>query len=294
MYVEHGDRLDRLARAVSAERAPTLVPLQNPLIRLLSALTFYALLPVAILLFAWKAAVFPAWGSDLFSVAVAVIASHVMLPFGRFSWRSKGLLSLSAALIAGGAMLGFGLPHRPFNLFRANLAGQWLVKEDLRKANVSRANLHDATLRDADLSDANLSGANLSGAQLRFAKLRGADLTVADLSGAHLSNADLSGATLTFANLSGADLRYANLSGATLSGAKLSGAHLSRARLSGVDLSDTDLSGVDLRDPMLAHLSDADLNDAARAQFDEACGGNSATKLPKLLEDLTLKPCSTD
>ena len=50
----------------------------------------------------------------------------------------------------------FGPPHRPFNLFRANLSGQWLVKEDLRKANV----------RSANLSGANLSSANLSGANL--------------------------------------------------------------------------------------------------------------------------------
>jgi hypothetical protein len=41
IYVEHGDRLDRLARSVSVVRAPTLVPLQNSLIRLLSALIFY-------------------------------------------------------------------------------------------------------------------------------------------------------------------------------------------------------------------------------------------------------------
>ena len=34
IYVEHSDRLDRLARSVSAVRAPTLVPLQNSLIRL--------------------------------------------------------------------------------------------------------------------------------------------------------------------------------------------------------------------------------------------------------------------
>jgi hypothetical protein len=42
MYVEHGDRLDRLARWVSAERALTLIPLQNPLVRLLSGLIFWA------------------------------------------------------------------------------------------------------------------------------------------------------------------------------------------------------------------------------------------------------------
>src|SRR5262245_56473874 len=32
IYVEHSDRLDRLARSVSAVRAPTLLPLQIPLI----------------------------------------------------------------------------------------------------------------------------------------------------------------------------------------------------------------------------------------------------------------------
>ena len=38
IYVEHGDRLDRLARSVPLMRAPTLVPLKNPLIRVLSGL----------------------------------------------------------------------------------------------------------------------------------------------------------------------------------------------------------------------------------------------------------------
>jgi hypothetical protein len=59
IYVEHSDRLDRLARSVSVVRAPTLVPLQNSLIRVFSGLTFYLLLPVTMMLFAWKAAVFP-------------------------------------------------------------------------------------------------------------------------------------------------------------------------------------------------------------------------------------------
>jgi hypothetical protein len=59
IYVEHSDRLDRLGRSVSPVRAPTLIPLQNSLIRLFSGLIFYLLLPVAMLLFAWKAAVFP-------------------------------------------------------------------------------------------------------------------------------------------------------------------------------------------------------------------------------------------
>jgi Pentapeptide repeats (8 copies) len=185
IYVEHSDRLDRLARSVSVVRAPTLVPLQNSLIRLFSALVFYMLLPVAMMLFAWKAAVFTTWGLGLFSVAVAIIASHVLLPFSRFSWRSKGLLSVTAAIIAGGVMLRFGDLHRRFDLHHANLSGQWLAGEKLPEANLFFANL----------SGANLLSANLSGANLFFAKLSGANLLFANLSGAILDNANLSGAS---------------------------------------------------------------------------------------------------
>jgi hypothetical protein len=97
IYVEHGERLDRLAQRMPAVRAPTLVPLQNPLIRIFSGLIFYLLLPVATLLFAWKAAVFPAWGLGLLCVAVGVIASHVMAPMRWFSWRTKAISSRRAA-----------------------------------------------------------------------------------------------------------------------------------------------------------------------------------------------------
>src|SRR5215470_20386903 len=66
IYVEHSDRLKRLGRSMLATRAPTLVPLKNPLMRIIGGLTFYLVLPVAMILFARKAAVFPAWGSGLF------------------------------------------------------------------------------------------------------------------------------------------------------------------------------------------------------------------------------------
>ena len=102
IYVEHSERLDRLARSMSIVRAPMLVPLQNPLIRYFSGLIFYLLLPLTMLLFAWKAAVFPAWGSGLLCVAVAVVASHLMLPLKKFSWRSKALLSTGAAIVVVG------------------------------------------------------------------------------------------------------------------------------------------------------------------------------------------------
>src|SRR6202047_5153859 len=65
IYVEHSNRLEQLGRSMLAVRAPTLVPLKNPLIRVFSGLIFYLLLPMTMILFAWKAAVFPAWGSGL-------------------------------------------------------------------------------------------------------------------------------------------------------------------------------------------------------------------------------------
>jgi uncharacterized protein YjbI with pentapeptide repeats len=325
IYVEHSDRLDRLGRSVSPVRAPTLIPLQNSLIRLFSGLIFYLLLPVAMLLFAWKAAVFPIWGGGLFAVATAVIVGHLMLPFGRFSWRSKTLLSVGAAMIVAAAMFGFGPLHRPFDLFRANLSGQWLPLQDLRDANLELANLSAADLSGADLSRANLSGANLSranlsanlsGANLSGANLTGASLTPANLKEANLKEANLSGADLMMTTLLKANLNGANLSGAFLGAAQLNGAHLSAANLKGANLSAADLSGADLSGANLsgadltgganlnganlkeanlsrADLSDANLSDArnvTQTKLDAACG-NADTKLP---EGLTLKPCSKD
>ena len=293
--VEHGDRLDRLVRSVSAVRAPTLIRLQNSLIRLFSGLIFYLLLPLAMLLFAWKAAVFPAWEWGLFGVAVAVIASHVMLPFSRLSWRSKGLLSVSvsAAIIAGGVMLGFGPLRRPFYLHHANLSGQWLVSEDLREANLNFTNLSHADLTSADLSDADLHAANLSGANLRDANLRDADLSAANLHGANLSFSEMNNARLFAANLSGTRLWSANLSGAQLSGVDLSdadlhGANLSFSEMSGARLWGANLNGANLT---VADLSAANLHGATnltQTQLGEACG-TAYTKLP---EGFTLKPCS--
>ena len=169
IYVEHSDRLDRLARSVSVVRAPTLVPLRNPPIRVLSGLTFYLLLPVAMMLFAWKAAVFPNWGAGLLCVATGVVVSHVMLPFSRFSWPSKASLSVAAAIIAVGLLFVFPM-RRPFDLYHANLSGQWLLEVDLRNANLNYSNLSNASLMLVNLTSAWLIGANLSAANLSKAK----------------------------------------------------------------------------------------------------------------------------
>jgi uncharacterized protein YjbI with pentapeptide repeats len=315
IYVDHGDRLDRLAQRIPLVRAPTLVPLKNPLIKIFNALLFYLLLPMAIVFFAWKAAVFPAWGSGLLCVATGVVVSHVMLPFSRLSWRLKGLLSLSAAIIVAGVvfvgfpLFGLELPRRPFDLYHANLSGQWLARDDLRNADLRYANLRDAHLPYANLSGANLSvadlggangGANLSGAVLGGAILRHANLRDANLSGAILVAANLVAAYLRDANLVAANLVAANLNGADLSGANLSYARLSDANLSGAVLGGANLKSANLSGANLsyARLSDANLSGAVlseaknliQKQLNEACG-NADTKLP---EGLAVKPCSTN
>jgi uncharacterized protein YjbI with pentapeptide repeats len=296
IYVEHSKRLDLLARQLPMNRVPTLVPLKNPLIWVFSGLTFYLLLPVAMLLFAWKAAVFPDWGLGLLCVAAGVIASHAMLPLRRVSWRSRVLLSLSVAFLAGGifaaiVMRGFEPFRRPFNLFHASLSGQMLAGDDLR----------GAKLRSANLTGADLHIANLTGAHLGFAKLSGADLTDADLTDADLSWADLIGAQLGSAKLTGAELRYAKLSSAKLIGAKLRSANLTGADLTDAslfaDLTDADLTRADLSGAILvgAHLTGAKLSGAhlsrarglTQTQLTSACG-STETELP---EGLTIKPC---
>jgi uncharacterized protein YjbI with pentapeptide repeats len=317
IYVEHSDRLDRLARSVSVVRVPTLIPLQNSLIRLFSGLIFYALLPVAMVLFAWKAAVFPAWGAGLLCVAVGAIANHAMLPLRMVSWRLKALLSVSAAIFAVALVAAFGSPHRPFDLFRANLSNQWLLSADLGGANLGGANLTGATLAGtnlnlADLSDADLSGANLTSADLNRAKLSLAKLNRAILMLTNLDHADLGGAYLTTANfdsaiLTGADLVFARARWARLTSAKLTNASLSYADLRNTELTDADLRGADMSNADLrgadlrgANLDDADLSDANLSDVDlrvttsalvkglnTACG-NENTKLP---EGFTVNAC---
>jgi hypothetical protein len=108
IYIEHGKRLARVARLVPAKRDPTLLSSQNAFLQVAFALALALLLPMKLLMFAWKAAVFPVWGAGLLCVAAAIIAGHAMLRLHRVSWRARGLLSVGVAILAGGAMLGWG------------------------------------------------------------------------------------------------------------------------------------------------------------------------------------------
>jgi uncharacterized protein YjbI with pentapeptide repeats len=272
IYVEHERKLDRIARRMSAARAPTVAPDKNLLMRVFIGLAFYLLLPLLMLAFFWKAAVFPHWGTALLSVAAAVIAMHRMLLLPRLSWGQRATLSLVAAIMAGGLMLSFGPWQRPFNLFRANLSDQWLAELDLKGANLNRANLSAANLTRANLIGADLSAANLGGTNLRGADLRGANLGGTNLSAANLSGTDLRGAIIEGADLSGANFSGANLSGANLADANpdLSGANFSGANLSGANLADANLKGANISDANLqaAILTRADLIGAILTRAD--------------------------
>jgi uncharacterized protein YjbI with pentapeptide repeats len=254
IYVEHSDRLDRLARRMRAVRAPTLLPLRNPLIRIIGGLTFYLLLPLVIMLFAWKAAVFPFWGSGLLCVATTVIVSHGVLPLSKISRRSKIILSTGAAIVTAVTVLASPWPlGRPFNLERANLSGQLLTGQDLRDAHLSHADLGGASLVLANLSGADLSFSNLSGTHLGFAELLGANLNGANLRGSNLGFASLGGANLQRTNLGGADLTDADLRRANMSGANLINANLQRAKLAGANLSGANLVNAKLNRANLSY-----------------------------------------
>jgi uncharacterized protein YjbI with pentapeptide repeats len=255
IYVEHSDRLDRIARRKAIVRTPTLAPLKNPLIRYFSGIAFYLLLPGAMLLFTWKAAVFPSWGSGLLGVAVGVIASHVILLLRKVSWRLNVLLSASVAVLVGVAAFNLGV-RRPFCLDHANLSGQSLVRQDLMGADLRDARLVGTELSVANLNDADLTGANLSGARLNSARLS-ARLNQADLTHAHLTRANLGGASLVHATLSATDLSHTDLAGANLTSANLYNADLTGANLGGANLED-------------AYLGEAHLD--GQAQLDVACG----------------------
>jgi uncharacterized protein YjbI with pentapeptide repeats len=260
IYIEHGKRLTGVAWLVQAKRDPTLLSSHNAFLRIAFALVLALFLPLTLFMFAWKAAVFPAWGAGLLCVAAAVTAGHAMLPLRRVSWRARVLLSVSVAILAGailagGAMFGLGLPRRSFDLFRANLSGQWLVSDDLNGANLGFTNLNHAVL---------------SGAKLWVADMRSADLRAADLIAAELGFANLNHADLRDANLRGADL-----GGADLSGANMRGADLRDANLGGADLDGTDLSGANL----------SSVYNLTQPQLDQACG---TAELPP---GLALKPC---
>jgi len=77
-------------------------------------------------------------------------------------------------LVSAGLIAVFGGLRRSFDLFRADLANQWIGARDLKRANLGGANLKGTYLPQADLQGAILYGAHLDGANHQRHPLRGA------------------------------------------------------------------------------------------------------------------------
>jgi uncharacterized protein YjbI with pentapeptide repeats len=278
IYVEHWRKLERIRRRLPlvSARPPTLTPLQNPLLRSSAGFVLYVMLPLMMVAFTVKAAVYPVLGLGLLCATVVVIGAESRLLLLRWPWPLKSLAIEGAAILAAFVLYTQGTVQRPFYLFRADLSNEWLSSVDLRGANLlfanlerayigsaelegadlSYANLRGATLVLANLKDAGLEEAILEGGQIRSANLSGANLQRSNLGRSDFRNADLTGAMLQAANLEGADLRAAKLTHADLTLASLTSAMLVGANLTSAMLVGSNLKGVDLR---YADLTGADL-----------------------------------
>jgi hypothetical protein len=119
------------------------------------AMIFYTLLPLDDPL-CMEGRRVPAWGSALCGVAVAVIASHVMLPLIRFSWPQRALAMRrrgdgSAWLEAPSASSVRFVSCKPVRSVAPGRVSP--------QGHLAIANLSNATLRVADLSNALLGTA---------------------------------------------------------------------------------------------------------------------------------------
>ena len=67
IYIEHGNRLARVARLAPAKRDPILLSAQNAFLRIAFTLILYLFLPLTLFMFAWKARRFFLAGARVFS-----------------------------------------------------------------------------------------------------------------------------------------------------------------------------------------------------------------------------------
>ena len=175
IYVKHYRRLEPIGRWLHPVRAPTLVVSRNLLLRGFTGLVLYLLLPLTMLMFTWKVAVLPGWLPSLICATTAVIAWHLLMLLMLFDgpwlskasvmllmrfdghWLSKASVIFAVAIILTAVTLVLQQFHgeplrRSFDLFRADLSGQWLVTQHLEGANLERADLAGANLEIAHLS----------------------------------------------------------------------------------------------------------------------------------------------
>lgn len=192
-----------------AERSPHIFNFDGISAHLLSLLVFYALSPLVLFWFFWKARAHPQ-RHLVFWLAMGFTIILVWLYIRRCPQETRARnnlvawLLLSACVIYSLRVSTHGLVSRPLFLPDAALQGRDLAFSDLSNADLRRANLAGAKLSQANLVGANLTEANLTGAIMDRTNLQDSMLIRATLNRANLSGAMLAGAELTDAKLIGA------------------------------------------------------------------------------------------
>lgn len=280
-YVNHWIALELIRQQKNFSRPVEITPLQHPLLRLFTAPLLYLLVPFMLVLFAWKGAAIPVWGSISWLLAALGVALHVNLLLVR---NPLPFLPLPAVMTVLSLLLGAIIVYilvapdtfrRRLQLSRADLSKQSFIRQDFRKANLEYSNLSDSQLVSADLR----------GADLSKSVLRGVNFVMADLRQANLYKANLENADLLGAKLDGADFNNATLVGARLAGARLIEANLIEADLTRANLQRANLEGTKL---FLSNLSRADLRNVVNLtcnQLGEALEWESAYRSPELACD---------
>jgi uncharacterized protein YjbI with pentapeptide repeats len=312
IFVEEWLKYSSISRE---KRAACLFNIDGPAASLLTYFIFYALCPLVLFWFVYKAQphrerylVF--WPAMAFTLLLLFLAIR-RCPAEKRRLNIINWLFFILCIIASIQVLRVGLLIRPLNLFEANLQGKNLEYSDLTGADLRRANLQDAKLTGAKLIRADLNQANL----LR-ADMRGAELSYANFEGANFEQAILDGLRFTSANkirgrfrkasvkyaefyaqeMDGSDFSEADLEGARFEMISLKNASFRRAILKKVKFGQgVDLTGSDMNETVLleiefaenislsnVHLETANLEKTisiSQKQLDSACTARS-TKLP--------------
>jgi uncharacterized protein YjbI with pentapeptide repeats len=250
--------LDRFKAVPAEERNLSLFNVDMALTRVLMAIVFYAVPPLVMGAYAWKALILPDVKFWLIGASAMVLVISVVLLSHRLRLRRSitACVAVLTAVYTGILTTTHGL-DRVMNLERADLKGQRLLGLDLEGAN----------LRYAILDGVNLDRARLVGADLYNVSARQANFSLATLIGADLSEADFTGAILNATDLSDADLERARFIDARMKLAQLKRAYGFEAVLTRADLSGADLRGAKLTSAIL-HEAKFALADRDEVIFD--------------------------
>ena len=205
VFISHWRRLERITEPHRMRDTPVASPVGHPILRIVTWLALYPLVPAVLTLLVMKARAFYGWGLAMLALTLisAVLLLRVMsLPARlRHAWLAMVPVALTLWSLA---YFHRDLFQRRLDLQIANLERAYMLGEDLRGADFRRANLKGAVLIRA----------NLTGADFSHADLRGANLAEADLTNANFERADLTGANLGAWHFEGAYFFKATLDGA--------------------------------------------------------------------------------